>query len=233
MKRFLAIFFAVLLLFTANVFAAEKNVEFEWEQASEDLPENGGTLTGWELFSSTDPALPLDQWKSEGTIDYTSEETTYTGAFDITVPDGVETNMWFRMKALGSDGKHSDLSDPAVPAPLLIDFKPPAAPVATVAFDRATSSVTITWTQDAADTDLAAHRVFKAEASGGPYADLGVQTSPYVYDASGDVGKSLFFVVVAYDDDNNFSPNSNEVAVQVLPQGLFTPMNLKVKIVTQ
>jgi hypothetical protein len=231
-KIFLALLLSFVLCFSVQ--AADKTLTFEWEQLAEDLPENGGSLTHWILYSSPDGNLPLDQWNAEGQVDYTSQSATYTGDFTITVPDGVETEMWFRMKAYGTTTEgavESDFSEPAIPAPITIDFKPPAAPVATAAYNNQTKIVTLSWTQDPADTDVTVHRVYKSATAGGPYEDLGNQTSPFAYTvAPADSGKWLYFVVVAHDDDGNFSPNSNEVAVKLV---MGVPFNLRVNVSAQ
>lgn len=234
MKKILPVIFAFFLIFYAGfAFCAQKQLTFEWEQESDDLPENGGPLTHWILYSSTNPDLALEQWKPEGQVDYVSQQATYSANFTITVPDDVETNMWFRMKAYGATDEgavESDFSEPAIPAPIAIDFKRPSAPVASGTYDNKTKIVTLTWTQDAADTDVVAHRVYKSLVSGTDWQDLGNQVSPFNYQVqASDSGKWMYFVVVAQDDDGNTSYSSNEVAIKLV---MGVPFNLKVNVGT-
>jgi len=233
MKRiFLALFLTFLLAF--GVQAAEKQLTLEWDQAEDDLPSNGGDLDHWTLYSTNDNSLPFTDWKKEGDVPYTAPGTpgtgiqTFQGDFNITAPDNAVTSFWFKMTASDVDGNESGASEFQAGAPTVIDFKAPAAPVAAGSYSSQTKAVTITWTSDSADTDITAYRVYKGLTSGGPYEDLGEQTSPFVYNVqTSDSGKWLYFVVAAYDNDNNRSADSAEVAVK-LTMGV--PFNLKVTV---
>jgi hypothetical protein len=132
------------------------------------------------------------------------------------------------MIAVDTEGLESDPSEAAIPAPIVIDFLPPKAPQALASYSSQTKTVTITWTQDVADSDVIAHRVHKSDVSGGPWEDLGNQTTPFAYQVQpSDSGKWMYFVVVAHDDDGNFSPSSNELAVKLV---MGVPFNLKVTV---
>jgi hypothetical protein len=226
-----------LLLTPVYAAAAQKQLTLAWDQAEDDLPDKGGNLEKWTLYSTTDNVLPFDQWKKEGEVPYTVPGTpgtgtqTFQGDFDILAPDNSETSFWFKMTATDTTGNESAPSDAQASAPTVIDFKAPVAPVAAGTYNSQTKVVTITWTQDPADTDITSHRVYKSLTSGGPYEDLGVQTSPFDYPvASSDSGKWLYFVVDAHDDDENHSAKSVEVAVK-LTMGV--PFNLKVTVSTE
>ena len=227
-KIFLGI---IILLFTFSyAYSAERQLTFEWEQESTDLPENGGDLDHWELFSTTDDALPFDQWKKEGDVPYTGPPP-FDANFQIMAPDGQETNFYFKMTAVDTAGNASDPSDFQEGAPTLIDFKPPPAPVASGDYNNQTKTVTLTWTQADPDGDVTSWHVFESTTAGGPYTDLGEGTSPYDRTLPPDAsGKWRYYVVVAFDNDGNFSPNSNEVAVK-LTMGV--PFNLRVTVSSQ
>jgi hypothetical protein len=209
--------------------AGEKQLTFEWQQNAEDLPD----LAKWELFMSLDDALPFDQWAKQGEIPYTGTPADwYDAGFTITVPDGQETATYFKMTAIDTEGLSSLPSEMQEGAPTIIDFKPPAA-VADLAavFDNQAKAVTLTWTTDPADTDIASQELFTAAAAGGPYTSIGQGSSPFVYQlAPSDSGKWIYFVVVLADNDGNFSANSNEAAVK-LSMGI--PFGLRVTITTQ
>jgi len=223
MKSFLIL--AISLLISISVaFAGDKELTFAWEQTADDLD----VLDHWTLYKSEDPAAAWP-WTKVGDVPYAGTELPeYQAPFTITVPDNAETSLWFKMIAVDTGGLESDPSVAAIPAPVVIDFLPPKPPVASGSYDAQTKTVTITWTQDAGDTDIAAHRVYKSATSGGPFEDLGNQTTPFAYQVQpSDSGKWMYFVVVAHDDDGNFSPSSNEVVVK-LTMGV--PFNLKVSV---
>jgi hypothetical protein len=209
--------------------AAEKQLTIEWQQAEDDLPD----LARWELFMSLDPDLPFDQWALQGPVPYDGNPASwYDATFTITVPDGAETATWFKMTAIDTGGLTSAPSELQEGAPTVIDFKPPAAVVDLAAvYDNQPKTVTLTWSTDPDDTDIATQEVFKATAAGGPYTSIGQGSSPFVYQLQpSDSGKWIYFVVVLTDNDGNFSPNSNEAAVK-LSMGI--PFGLKVTVLAQ
>lgn len=170
----------IFLLFGAWVtYAGEKQLTFEWQQLAEDLPD----LAKWELFMSLDEALPFDQWASQGEIVYDGNPASwYDATFSITVPDGAETATWFKMTAIDKEGLSSEPSELQEGAPTIIDFKPPAA-VADLAssYNAQTKTVSLTWSTDPADTDIAKQEVFKASISGGPYESIGTGSGSFQY----------------------------------------------------
>jgi hypothetical protein len=226
--KYLALILTILFLSFGMATAGDKLLTFEWQQTAEDLPE----LDHWELYMALDDALPFDQWAKQGDIPYTGTPADwYDAGFTITVPDGAETATWFKMTAVDKEGLSSDPSEMQEGAPTILDFKPPAA-VADLAgvFDNQAKTVTLTWSTDPADTDIAKQEVFSASASGGPYASIGIGASPFVYQlAPSDSGKWIYFVVVLTDNENNFSANSNEAAVK-LSMGI--PFGLRVTVTT-
>jgi hypothetical protein len=219
----------IICLFATMAPAADRQLTFEWQQTAEDLPD----LDKWELFMSLDPDLPFDQWALQGPVPYDGNPASwYDATFTITVPDGAETSTWFKMTAIDKDGLSSLPSEFQEGAPLVIDFKPPAA-VADLAaiFDNQAKTVTLTWTTAPADTDIVRQEVFKASAAGGPYATIGTGSSPMVYQLQpSDSGKWIYFVVVLTDNDGNFSPNSNEAAVKL---AMGVPFGLKVTLTAE
>jgi len=222
----------VLILFFVSfgiAVAGEKQLTFEWEQSSDDLPENGGDLDHWELFSTTDNGLPFEQWTKEGDVQYNGQGSPATSDFTITAPDGQVTNFWFKMTAVDDAGNPSDPSDYQEGHPTSIDFKPPPAPVlAQPTYNNQTKTITLTWTQDDPDGDVANWRVFYSATSGGPYTDLGEGTSPFDHVVPSDhSGKWAYYVVVAFDNSGNFSPNSNEMGKKL---SMGVPFNLKVTV---
>jgi len=231
-KIFLGLIVLLFAFFTTVSFGADQSMTFEWEQAADDLPENGGDLDHWELFSTTDNALPFDQWRKEGDVPYAGQaELPYNADFTIIAPDGQETNFWFKMTAVDTAGNSSDPSDYQEGHPTLVDFKPPPAPVASGDYNNQTKTVTLTWTQADPDGDVASWKVYKSSVAGGPYTEIGDGTSPYSYVVQpSDSGKWLYFTVVAFDNNGNFSPNSNEVAVKL---AMGVPFNLKVTVSSQ
>ena len=119
-----AIIFLVGLFVVPQSQAATKQVTFEWQQNAEDLAE----LDHWELFMSLDPNLPFDQWTKQGDIPYTGTPADwYDATFTITLPDGAETQTWFKMVAVSKAALASDPSEPQENAPTVFDFKAPAA----------------------------------------------------------------------------------------------------------
>jgi hypothetical protein len=204
--------------------AGNKQLTFAWEQTADDL----AVLDHWTLYKSEDEAA-IWPWIKVGDVPYTgTPEDEYTAPFTITVPDNAETSLFFKMIAVDTEGLESDPSEAAIPAPIVIDFLPPKAPQALASYSSQTKTVTITWTQDVADSDVIAHRVHKSDVSGGPWEDLGNQTTPFAYQVQpSDSGKWMYFVVVAHDDDGNFSPSSNELAVKLV---MGVPFNLKVTV---
>lgn len=225
----LALIITIFFLAFSMAIAADRQLTFEWQQVSEDLPD----LDRWELFMSLDPDLPFDQWALQGPVPYDGNPASwYDANFTITVPDGAETATWFKMTAVGHDGVSSLPSEFQEGAPLVIDFKAPAA-VADLAatYDNQAKAVTLTWSTDPADTDIAAQTIYNAAASGGPYAEIGTGSSPFVYQLQpADSGKWIYFVVVLADNDGNFSPNSNEAAVKL---AMGVPFGLKVNLTAE
>lgn len=210
-----------------GVQAGEKQLTFLWEQAADDLP----VLDHWELYQSED-ALAAWPWTKTGDIPYAGTPgDTYDAIFSITVPDGQETSLYFKMTAVDTAGLTSDPSALGDPAPVVIDFKPPAAVADLVAdYNNQSKTVTLTWSTDPADTDIATQTIFKASSPGGPYTEIGQGSSPFAYEVqpSGS-GKWMYFVVVLVDNDGNFSANSNEVAVKL---SMGVPFNLTVTVKT-
>ena len=208
------------------VLAGEKSVTVFWEQAEEDLP----VLDHWELFSSTDSGIPFVEWKKEGDITYTVGMPLTTDIV-LTVPDGQETSLWFKMIAVAQNGTPSDPSELQENAPTVIDFKAPVPAVLSSSYNNQTKTVTLTWTVDPADTDIVSQKIFKSSVAGGPYIDIGEATSPYAYVVQpSDSGKWMYFVAVLTDNDGNFSQNSNEVAVKL---SMGVPFNVRVTVSSQ
>lgn len=229
MKNFLIALLVVLLSFGVAI-AGEKTLTFEWEQAPENLP----TLQGWKLFQSEDlnAAWP---WSQVGDlIPYDGNPgSVYTSPFIITVPDGEETSLYFKMIAIDNQGQESIPSEMQSGAPTVIDFKPPTAPVLAMTYTAESLSANLTWTQAAADTDVVKWEIYKKEGDN-PFVKIAdVEEPAYVYDGSGDLGKTLIFAVVAFDDADNYSTNSNEVSVTIMPVPPFAPFGLKVTVSTQ
>jgi len=221
------LFFTIFMVFVLTPsYAADKNLTIEWEQDAADLP----TIDHWQLWSATDSALPFAQWKDEGSIPYVLN-MPLTAPIVITAPDGQETNFWFKMTAVDADGLASDPSEVQENAPTLIDFKAPIPAVLSASYNNQTKTVTLTWVNDPADTDIVDQKLFKASVSGGPYTEVGAGQSPYEYIVQpSDSGKWLYFVAVLMDDDGNFSANSNEVAVKL---SMGVPFNVRVTVSSQ
>ena len=98
-------------------------------------------------------------------------------------------------------------------------------------YDNQAKAVTLTWSTDPADTDIATQKGFKASSAGGPYTEIGAGSSPFVYQLQpADSGKWIYFVVVLTDNDGNFSPNSNEVAIKL---AMGVPFGLKVTVISE
>ena len=231
MKKFkwTVFFFIICMAFALTaVYAADKNLTIAWEQEEVDLP----SVDYWKLFSSTDGSLAFDQWKDEGNIPYTGEGMPLTADIVITAPDGQETPFWFKMTAVSKEGLPSDPSEVQENAPTIIDFKAPVPAVLSSSYDNKTKTVTLTWTTDAADTDIVSQKLYKSSTSGGPYTEVvGAIQSPYDYMVQpSDSGKWLYFVVVLTDDDGNFSANSNEEAVKL---SMGVPFNVRVTVSAQ
>jgi hypothetical protein len=225
--KILSCFLVLFFVSFGIALAGEKQLTLEWEQESSDLPENGGDLDHWELFSTTNNTLPFDQWKKEGDIPYTGPPP-FDANFNITAPDGQETNFWFKMTAVDAAGNASQPSDVQEGAPTLIDFKPPLTPILSADYNSQNKTVTLTWNTD---PDASRWDIFKSSTAGGPYTKIGSGTSPFAYQVKpSDSGKWLYFVVVAFDNSGNFSPNSNEVAVKL---SMGVPFNLRVTVQAQ
>ena len=93
------------------------------------------------------------------------------------------------------------------------DTTPPAAPTGLVAV-AGTGLVDLTWNANA-ESDLAGYHVYRATASGGPYARVtGSVESDNFYTADSAVtgGTTYFYVVRAVDTSANESGNSNEAS---------------------
>lgn len=227
MKQVLIIL--IMCLAAGLALAGDKQLTFEWQQNADDLPD----LAKWELFMSLDPNLPFDQWASQGEIPYDGTPASwYDATFTITVPDGQETSTWFKMTAIDNAGNSSDPSDVQEGAPTIIDFKPPVA-VTDLAgsYDNQAKAVTLTWSTDPGDTDIARQEIYKASTAGGPYELVGSGASPFVYNLQpADSGKWIYFVVVLHDNDGNFSANSNEAAVKL---AMGVPFGLRVTVQAQ
>ena len=222
----LAIIIITVLFCATFVFAGEKQLTFEWTQEATNLP----TLDHWTLYKSTDlnAAWP---WEEVGQVPYDGTPgSVYTAPFTITVPDGEETNLFFKMTATDNLGQPSGPSEMQEGAPTLIDFLPPDATVLEGAYDSANLAVSLSWS---ASADAAKWEVYKKEASN-PFIRVAEVTEPsYIYDASADVGKTLTFAVVTFDAAGNYSPNSNTVAFPILPVVPSSPFGLKVTISTE
>ena len=229
MKKFkwTILFFTIFMVFVLTPsYAADKNLTIEWEQDAADL----STVDHWQLFSTTDSELPFAQWKDEGPIPYVPD-MPLTAPIVITAPDGQETTFWFKMTAVDADGLSSSPSEVQENAPTLIDFKAPMPAVLTGDYNNQTKTVTLTWVNDAGDTDIVTQKVYKASVAGGPYTEVTSAVSPYAYVVQpSDSGKWLYFVVVLTDDDGNFSENSNELAIKL---SMGVPFNVKVTVSSQ
>lgn len=231
MKRVVLLLLSIVLCFSI-AYGAEKEMTVAWEQEASDLPENGGDLAKWNLYRSEDPALVWGSWILIGEILYNGGELTHT--FTVTVPDGEETSLWFKMTAVDSAGNESAPSDVQEGAPTVIDFKPPVPAVLSASYESSTKMVTLTWTTDPGDTDIQYQKIYKSSTPGGPYTDIspGVTlTSPHAYQVQpSDSGKYLYFVAILVDYSGNTSQNSNEVAVKL---AMGVPFNIRVTVNSQ
>ena len=61
---FVVLVFVLQLIALDSLHAADKQLTFAWEQYADDLPENGGDLSKWTLYSTFDEALTFDQWST-------------------------------------------------------------------------------------------------------------------------------------------------------------------------
>jgi hypothetical protein len=211
----------------SGVLAGEKILKFAWEQDAADLVD----LDHWTLYSSLSDTSPFDSWKKEGDVPYASEAAEYSADFTVTAPEGVETSMWFKMIAVDRLGNASAPSDFAIPAPVVIDFKPPIAPITLAGtYDNQAKTVSLSWVADSGDTDIAKYKISSASTVGGPYTEIGESTTlDFVYTVpSGNTGKWMYFVIVAVDNDGNSSANSTELAVKL---AMGVPFNLEVQVV--
>ena len=92
------------------------------------------------------------------------------------------------------------------------DTTPPANPTGLVAV-AGTGSVDLMWSANS-ESDLAGYYVYRATASGGPYARItgSVVTNAFYTDSSVTGGTTYFYVVRAIDTSANESGNSNEAS---------------------
>ena len=215
----------ILLFGVCLAFAGEKQLLIEWQQDSANLP----TLKGWYLYKSEDlnAAWP---WEQVGElIPYDGNPgSVYTAPFTITIPDGEETALFFKMVAEDTSGQRSGPSEMQAGAPTIIDFKPPDAPVLEASLNN--YIISLTWST--AD-DVSRWEVYKKEGTG-PFVKIADADEPaYTYDASADVGKVLTFAVVAFDQAENYSPNSNEESFDILPTPPASPFGLRVTVVEE
>jgi len=225
---FLVVMMVLMMAFAVH--AGNKTLTFQWTQGAEDLPDNGGDLAKWTLYSTLDDTAAFNLWKKEGDVPYVSPPTDpFKADFTITAPDGAETSMWFKMTASDTDDNESVPSDFATPAPIVIDFRAPQPPVLSGSYDGGTKEVTVTWTQDPGDTDVVNYIIESADAPGGTYAEIGQSaTSPFVYQVPATyTNKRIYFKATAVDDDGNSSAQSAELTV-ILAIGV--PFNLEVTV---
>ena len=135
-------------------------------------------------------------------------QTTYE---DAGLANG--TAYFYVVRAVDASGNESAASNEASAAPA--DNLIPAAPASLSAADRPADlggAVTLAWTPSAS-TDVIEQRIYRAAASGGPYAPIGTASASTTAftDAGLTDGTTYFYVVRAYDGTSE-SANSNEAS---------------------
>ncbi len=108
--------------------------------------------------------------------------------------------------------------DPARPA---IDTVPPAIPDGIAAWASSAQGVTLSWSANVSDPDLAGYIVYRSDASESSFRPM--QTSPLTSnswsDSHAQAGRSYAYRVSARDTSNNESAYSTTFIVQVPDHG--------------
>jgi fibronectin type 3 domain-containing protein len=108
--------------------------------------------------------------------------------------------------------------DPARPA---VDTVPPAIPDGLAAWSVDTQGVTITWSANVSDPDLAGYVVYRSEARSGPFRP--VQTDPVTSnswtDPHTEPGHVYYYRVSARDTSNNESALSQVYTIRIPREG--------------
>lgn len=92
------------------------------------------------------------------------------------------------------------------------DTTPPAAPLNLTATALSSSKIDLDWS-DNSETDLAYYSVYRATASGGPYARIATNVRSSAYTSAGlTSGTTYYYVVAAVDSSGNQSAPSREAS---------------------
>lgn len=216
MKR-LPIFLLVMLL-AMPVMAKQIKVQFEWQANTET------TMAGYGLFrreegQAYDYDAPIDPDCTivDGAcyVDPTAKTCTFTDTFDA--PDGKATTYYWVARARDTDGDWSEDSNEVT---MTVDLAPIVAAVITNgSYDSTTKNINIAFSQT--DVNRADHwELYMGTASGGPYNKVDTLAN----DNSGDTFSidhqitadgTYYFTIVTFTKEGVFSPNSNEMSVEV------------------
>ena len=109
MKKITILAVIALFLLGTAAWAGQKTITFQWTQLMTNT--DGSVLTnlgGWHFYQGTtsngESTTPV------ATVNFTTQQPTYTYQMQITVPDNAETTYYFKMDAFNTLGKKSDLS---------------------------------------------------------------------------------------------------------------------------
>jgi hypothetical protein len=122
MKKLLASLILLVCL-TSPAWSATSTATMTWQQV---LPSPITVFGGWEIHMADSAAGTYTLLVS---IPYTAPQTTYTATQNITVPDGVSTTRYFKMRAFNKSGKQSAFT---APMSATVDFE--AAPSVPITF---------------------------------------------------------------------------------------------------
>jgi hypothetical protein len=132
------------------------------------------------------------------------------------------TTYFYEVRAVNGTGLEGGSSNEAV---ALTGDVPPVAPNGLTATISGGDDVALDWS-DNAEQDLAGYRVYRGDASGGPYAQVGpvLVTSSGYTDADLVQGRTYYYVVSAVDAGGYESSRSGEASATIpVPPGPTTP----------
>jgi fibronectin type 3 domain-containing protein len=104
--------------------------------------------------------------------------------------------------------------DPARPA---VDTVPPAIPDGLAAWNVASQGVTLTWSANVSDPDLAGYLVYRSESRSGPFRPVRPDpvTSNSWTDTHTELGHTYYYRVSARDTSNNESALSQVHSIRI------------------
>lgn len=237
MKKLILCLSVLALLVATPSFAVNRDITLAWDHDKSDL-------AGFKIYYGTSAGVyvaPVDMGMASKCADLgiTPEEFCYVLSIDI--PEDSSTTFYFVATAYDAENNESAYS---AEVNVLYDYeKPPAVSDLSASFDKATSTLTFSWSYEDEWLPKIDHwSLWESETSGGSYSkvvDIPYDpnaTPPYTTDVvipapASSVTK--YYVLTSHrgaENNNTASIDSNEVTVTIDLMPPKSPFEFKIKI---